>query len=151
MLVRTHIAFSILIILLFIPHIQFVNDWIFIGVLLLATLLPDIDSGFSTINEVTRLKFFKYLTKHRGVIHSFTVCVIITILLAFFIPTISLAFFLGYASHLFADSFTVEGIKPFWPFDVKSHWRFKTGSVTETSLFVFLLFFDLLFFIFIIT
>ncbi|MFH1307440.1 MAG: metal-dependent hydrolase [archaeon] len=147
MLLRTHLAISVFFILLLLPHIQNVNDWIFIAVVLFATLLPDVDSGASTISHKKGFGFFKYISKHRGVFHSLTIAFFISILLAFFLPSVSLAFFLGYGLHIFADAFTVEGVQPFWPYEKRSHWHFKTGTVTETSLFVFLVFFDLLFFI----
>jgi len=72
--------------------------------------------------------------------HSFSVCIILSIILAAFIPVLALPFFLGYGLHLLADTFTIEGIKVFWPFPVKSSWRVRTGSRLETTIFlVFLL------------
>ena len=146
-MVRTHLAITILFILLFLPHIQNVNDFLFVAVALFATLLPDADSGVSTISKKKGFGLFKYISKHRGALHSLTMAVFISVILAFFVPQISLAFFLGFGLHIFADSFTIQGVTPFWPYDQKSSWKFRTGSVTETSLFVFLIFFDLIFFI----
>jgi membrane-bound metal-dependent hydrolase YbcI (DUF457 family) len=54
-----------------------------------------------------------------------------------------LPFFLGYGVHLFADAFTLEGIKPFWPYSGVSKGFLKTGSYTETMLFVALVIVDI--------
>jgi len=105
-------------------------------VTLIATLLPDIDTGFSTIGKFKGFSFLQFFVKHRGPFHSFTFCIIVSFLLAFFLPSASLAFFMGYGIHLFVDSFTMEGIIPFWPYKKKSNWRLKTGSLVETSIFL---------------
>lgn len=53
---------------------------------------------------------------------------VITLFFALFFPVISLPFFLGYSLHLFADSFTIQGIKPFYPIKKVSSWKIKTGG-----------------------
>jgi membrane-bound metal-dependent hydrolase YbcI (DUF457 family) len=143
MLIRTHLAMALFVIMLFLPHIS-VNIFIFIAVALVATLIPDVDSGFSTLGKNGIFKVLQMLTKHRGIFHSFTFCILISIILAFFMPSISLAFFLGYAVHLFADSFTQEGIMPFWPYSRTSSWHFRTGGRMETSLFLSFVVMDLI-------
>jgi len=148
MMLRTHLVITALAILLFLPHVS--HEFIFIGVTLFATVLPDIDTGFSTIGKIKGGKIIQFFVRHRGIFHSFTFCVAISILFAIFLPILALPFFLGYSLHLFADSFTYEGIKPFWPSKKVSNWKLRTGSLTETSLFVFFLIADILFFIFIV-
>jgi len=145
-MIRTHLVITILAILLFLPHVS--NQFIFIFVALIATALPDIDTGFSTVGKLKVSKAVQFLVKHRGIFHSFTFCVIISVIFAFFIPVLALPFFIGYALHLFADSFTIEGIKPFWPSKKVSSWKLRTGSYAETTLFVLFLVADLLLFIF---
>jgi membrane-bound metal-dependent hydrolase YbcI (DUF457 family) len=112
-------------------------------VCLVATFIPDIDSGFSTLGKRGVFRVLQVFTKHRGFIHSFTFCLLISLILAVFWPVASLGFFLGYGLHLFSDSFTREGITPFWPYNKTSSWRLKTGGRIETSIFVFLLLADL--------
>jgi membrane-bound metal-dependent hydrolase YbcI (DUF457 family) len=146
MLIRTHIALSMLVILLFLPHIS--NKFLFIGFGLLATFLPDIDSGFSTLGKNRGMKVLQVFTRHRGFIHSFTFCIMLSVLLAIFWPAACLGFFLGYSLHLFADSFTPEGVTPFWPYKGISKWYLKTGSRIETTFFISLAALDLLVFIF---
>lgn len=142
MLIRTHLAIAVFAILLMIPHIS--NRFLFVAVVLIATFIPDIDSGFSTLGKEKISKVLQIFTKHRGIIHSFTLCIIISLILAFFLPQISLAFFLGYALHLITDSFTKEGITPFWPYSRTSSGYFKTGTRVETSIFLTFIILDLI-------
>ena len=142
MLLRTHLALIVAAILLFIQHVN--NKILFIFVALIATMLPDIDTGFSNLGRLKGMGFLHFFVKHRGIIHSFTFCIIISVVLAVFWPVISLGFFLGYALHLFLDSFTREGIIPFWPYKERSSWRLRTGSLVETTLFLFLVLIDIL-------
>lgn len=141
MMMRTHLAITTLVILLFLYHVS--SKFLFVIVALITTLLPDIDTGFSTIGRIRASRFVQFLVRHRGLLHSFTFCIIVSILLACFLPVLAFAFFIAYSLHLFADSFTVEGIRPFWPFKGKSSWKIRTGSYTETSLFVFILLIDI--------
>jgi membrane-bound metal-dependent hydrolase YbcI (DUF457 family) len=134
MLIRTHLAIVMFAILLFLPHVS--NGVLFFIVALIATFIPDVDNAFSTLGSKGIFRILQAFTKHRGVIHSFSFCILISILLAFFFPSIAFAFFLGYSVHLLADSLTPEGIIPFWPYSKKSDWHFKTGGRVESSLFL---------------
>lgn len=134
MLLKTHLAIAVAAILLFLPKIN--NKIVFIFVALIATMLPDIDSGFSTIGKFPAWKPFQFFSKHRGMIHSFSFCIFISLLLAVFWPVASLAFFLGYGLHLLADSFTKDGILAFWPYKKRVSGMLKVGSLAESSLFL---------------
>jgi membrane-bound metal-dependent hydrolase YbcI (DUF457 family) len=147
MLIRTHLALVIFAVLLFVQYVN--NKLLFIFVALIAAALPDIDSGFSTMGKFKGFRPLQFFVKHRGVIHSFTLCFIISLVLAFFWPVVSFGFFLGYGLHLLVDSFTVEGIMPFWPYSKKSSWRFKTGGLTETSVFFLFILLDIIVVVFI--
>lgn len=148
MMLRTHVAIVVLIILLFLPYVS--NEFIFIPVVLFACLLPDIDTGFSTIGKFQGGRVIQFLVRHRGLFHSLTFCFALTFFLAVFLPVVALPFFLGYSLHLIADSFTREGIKPFWPYKMVSSWKLRTGSLMETNLFIFFIVLDLLVFIFLV-
>lgn len=148
MLIRTHLAITVLAILLFIPHIS--AKILFVIVALATTFLPDIDNAFSTLGQHKIFRFLQFFTKHRGLLHSFTFCIIVSVLFALFIPSITFAFFLAYALHLFADSFTIIGIVPFWPLKGKSAWKVKTGGRIEVTIFVFFVVLDFLVFAFLI-
>ena len=140
MLVRTHIAINALFIILFLSRVS--KLWLFVPIALFATILPDIDSGFSTIGRFQSSKLIQFFSKHRGMFHSFTVCIIISVILAAVLPVLALPFFLGYSLHLLADTFTIEGIRVFWPLPIKSSWRIRTGSRIETTLFLAFLLID---------
>lgn len=135
MLLRTHLAITIFFILFF---FSFVNDKIiFIIVALVATFLPDIDSRYSTVGHRKIARILQWFTKHRGIIHSFSFLILITLFLVLFLPVVAFGFFLGYGLHLVSDSFTVEGIRPFYPSKRKASGILRTGGKAETIVFVF--------------
>ena len=53
-----------------------------------------------------------------------------------YLPVLALPFFLGYAMHLLTDSFTVEGIRPFWPFKSVSKGMLRVGGSIEQAIFI---------------
>ena len=148
MLIRTHLAIAVFAMLLFVQHVN--NKLVFVFVALIATMLPDIDCAFSTLGKSKGWRFLQFFIDHRGPIHSLTFCLVISVIFAFFLPTLAFGFFLGYSVHLFADSFTKEGIMPFWPYLGKSAWRLKTGGVLESGVFLFFHLVDVFLFIFVI-
>jgi membrane-bound metal-dependent hydrolase YbcI (DUF457 family) len=141
MLMRTHVAIALFFVLLFIPHVS--NGFVFLGVALVSTLLPDIDSGFSKIGKAKSLKFLQFFAGHRKIFHSFTFLITATIFFVLFIPIIALPFFLGYSAHLLADSFTIQGISPFYPLKKEYKGRIRTGGKSEILVFVSFLLLDL--------
>mgnify|MGYP001574918112 FL=1 len=133
MLFKTHVVVAIFVMLLFLPNIS--REFIFIPTLLISTILPDIDSAFSTLGKSKGFRPLQMFTKHRGFLHSFTFCIIVSLTLTFFFPVLALPFFLGYSVHLSLDSLTIEGIQPFWPNKKTLSWRIRTSGMTETTLF----------------
>jgi len=134
--------FGILMIVLFAQHVN--HQMVFIGMVLLATVLPDLDNGFSSWGRHLIFKPLQFFVKHRGVIHSFTTGVIVSVVIAFFWPVASLGFFVGYSVHLICDSFTKEGIQPFWPLKARSKGFIVTGGRIEESIFIFLILINVL-------
>lgn len=134
-------AIAVFVILLFIPHVN--NKIVFTFAALISTLLPDIDMSDSTVGKRKAFRFLQFFVEHRGPIHSLTLCIIISIILSFFFPILAFPFFLGYSVHLLSDSFTKEGITPFWPYDRKVGWRLRTGGVIESSIFLVFLLVDI--------
>ena|SRR3989338_3555364 len=128
MLSKTHLAIGLFFMLFFISRVTHVFSYV--SIFILATLLPNLD-------RVLSLKFFKLnkMVRKRGFFHSFTFCLIITFLLAWFFPIVAFPFFLAYGTHLIVDSWTVEGIYPFWPLKYISKGRVKTGSSFEHMIF----------------
>jgi inner membrane protein len=132
MLRRTHLAIGLASAFYFLPRVN--SKLIFLAVVIISTLLPDLDRG---------MNFFKFdywrgkppTPGHRSFLHSYTICILVAILLAFIYPLLALPFFLGYSLHLFADSFTMRGIKPFWPLKFTSSGKISTGGKMESVIF----------------
>jgi inner membrane protein len=104
--------------------------------------IPDIDSGFSSWGRHWIFKPLQFFFKHRTFIHSLTFGLVLTILIAMFFPIASFGFFVGFASHILLDSFTKDGIQPFWPFTYKSRGFIVSGGRLEGSFFISLLALD---------
>lgn len=145
MLLKTHYAITAFFILLFLPHVD--DKLIFAAVALVSTALPDIDSRYSSLGRKRLNRLLQWFTRHRGVIHSFTFLVLITLVLIFFFPVLGFGFFLGYSLHLLADSFTPDGIAPFYPLKKKSCGSVKTGGLLELGLLSGFVFVDALLFL----
>ena len=130
---KTHLAIGLGVALLFATHVA--NSVFFIIITLIATLFPDIDSSFSYMGKNPVAKPVQMTTNHRGIVHSYTLCLALSLLLVFIYPFAALPFFLGYSFHLFADSFTPQGIKPFWPIKSVSKGPIKSGGLTDRIIF----------------
>jgi membrane-bound metal-dependent hydrolase YbcI (DUF457 family) len=141
MMLKTHIAIAVAIILVFLPQVE--HKVIFSLVALAATIIPDLDSKNSGLGKHLIFRIPQFFTKHRGVIHSLTVCILASFLLAFIFPVVALPFFVGYSLHLFSDSFTIDGIEPFWPYNGKSEGYIRTDGKIERGIFSFFVVIDL--------
>jgi len=144
MLLKTHLAIALLFAVIFINYAS--DKAVFIIMMAIATLLPNIDNPFSGIGKNFIFKPVQFFTKHRGMFHSFTLAIILSILLAIFVPVASFGFFLGYSIHLMIDSFTREGIQPFWPSKMISRGFIPAGGRVEDSIFLFFVVIDILLF-----
>ena len=133
MLIKTHLAITLFFVLLLLPFVS--HKIIFIAVSLLATYIPDIDSSNSKLGRKIIFRPLQFFIKHRGFFHSFTFLFLITFIFLGIFPIIVPGFFVGYASHLFADSLTINGIIPFFPWKRKISWKIRTGSWIEKILF----------------
>ncbi len=144
MLIKTHLAITLFLALLLMPYVRY-PIW-FLCIALIATYIPDIDSKNSKIGHYWFFRPLQWFSRHRGMVHSFTFLIFAAFLLALFLPVLALPFFTGYGCHLLADSFTVEGIKPFYPSKKMSCGNILTGSLTETNVFIFFLITDIIIF-----
>jgi len=142
MLSRTHFAMSLLFLIILIPHVS--SPVIFSIVFLVAGLLPDIDSPMSFFGKRKIFSPIQSLVNHRGMFHSITFAFIVALIISLVFPVLALGFFLGYALHLVADSFTIEGIAPFWPLGNRLSWRLKTGGIFEVIIFFVIIALDII-------
>lgn len=137
MLARTHFVFGLFLALLFFPHVN--NKFVFLPIVLIASLLPDIDCAYSYLGKNKLFRILQFFVKHRGAIHSLTVCLIVSLLFAFFVPVLAFPFFLGYTGHLFLDSITPDGVRPLWPVKKELSGKIRTGGNVEKVFFYFLI------------
>ncbi len=133
MLFKTHLAIGIFAIILFSPLVK--DPTTFSIIVLIASLIPDIDTAFSKVGRNIPAKVVQVFTEHRGVLHSLTFCFLITLVISFFLPKLAFGFFLGYGLHLIADSFTKMGITPFWPYSKVAKGLLPVGGVIERGIF----------------
>ena len=148
MLLKTHLAFAVILMILFFEHVQ--NKFVFIGMVVVATIIPDLDCGFSSYGKHLIFRPLQFFVKHRGIVHSFTTAIVLSIVLSVFYPIASFGFFVGYSVHLIVDSFTKKGIQPFWPLKIRSSGFIASGGKVEESLFFSLIFIDIGLFILVI-
>ena len=141
MLIRTHLVITALFVLIFLSSVQ--NKIVFVIVTLIAAVLPDIDSDSSIIGKRKIFRPIQFLFGHRGFLHSFTFLLLFTFFFVLFITVIAFPLFLGYSLHLFADSFTIQGIRPFYPLRKTYAGKFKTGGKIDLMLFISVLIIDL--------
>ncbi|MBO8174225.1 MAG: metal-dependent hydrolase [Thermococcus sp.] len=117
---------------------------LYVGIAAFGALLPDVDHPKSYISM--KLPFSNVVssiilehTKHRGVTHTIEAGVIISIITGIIISYffglslgMSVIFlFVGYTSHLFADSLTVSGVRWSKFSNFKLSWKIKTGTLSE--------------------
>lgn len=134
MLTRTHLAISIFFALIFLPFFE--NKILFCAVLVISTFLPDLDSASSRLGKNILLRPLQFFFGHRGILHSFTFSLMLSMLIFFFSLEASIAFLFGYGLHLIADGLTVMGITPFYPISTKWKGVIKTGGWAEAIIFV---------------
>jgi len=134
MMMKTHLAIACAVALGLLPFVTY--KFIFFPVVLFSTLLPDIDIAHSYLGKRWYFRPIQLFVKHRGLIHSFTICILISFVLAFYFPIFALPFFVGYMLHLFGDSLTIEGIRPFWPHKKEVAGKIRTQGHIESGIFL---------------
>jgi len=141
----THAAFGILfaLVVILLGRVEPMHG--FLTLVLLASVLPDLDHHNSTIGRKFPMfsRVFEFFFGKRGIYHSMLGCAV-TLFLAYLImilfgiagyKTLLLALFIGFFSHLILDSTTVTGVKwlqPLSKFKIKG--LFKTGGFFEKAL-----------------
>ena len=125
---RIHLLIGFFAAIFFLPDVN--NKLVFFPVVMIASLIPDIDSLIAPKKNYKMLKPLKSKS-YKDFMHSYTLCIILSALLAFFYPILALPFFIGYSFHLFFDSLTVPGTTPFWPLKIKSKGFIVPGGKTE--------------------
>ena len=142
---KTHLAIAAAIALALVEQVNY--KWVFVPVLLISSFLPDIDSSHSFIGHKWYFRPLQFFVRHRGFFHSFSFCIFLSLVFALFLPAAALPFFLGYGSHLLIDSFSIEGIQPYWPLKMKLQGKLKTGGRIEDAIFIIFIIIDVILFL----
>lgn len=139
MMFKTHLLFGLLVGLFAVSWFNTGNVLLFMIFVMLGSAFADVDHPNSKFGK--NVAVIGILFKHRGFFHSFFAVTLFTLLVhALFERTIvTLAFALGYASHIVIDMFNHQGVMPFHPLSNYSIKGFmKTDGVMEWFLMVIL-------------
>jgi inner membrane protein len=142
MMYYTHLAFGVLSSLLAIDFLKIENKILFILIVVLFSIFPDIDERKSKIGKKYKLasQIINFLFGHRGLFHTVYIPLIFYLVLYNLNRNIGLAILIGYLSHLFMDALTKKGIRPLAPIiNIKINGPFKTNSFIEKILFLVIL------------
>jgi len=134
MLNKTHLVITIFFILVFIPLVN--SKIIFIIIALICSLIPDSDIKSSFLGKYKFFRPLQFFVTHRGFFHSLLFMIIGILFFLIIYPIGAFGFFVGYSSHLIADSFTKEGIRFFYPLKTNFSGKINTGSRIENLIFI---------------
>ena len=144
MMFQTHLMFSLLIGLYLME--RFSNKYLFLILVLIGTMLPDLDNPYSKLGRKVRpvSSLIKFIFGHRKLFHS-----LIFVSLLFFViyyildfKLIGIALSVGFVLHLVLDGLTKEGINYFYPFlKFRVSGFIKTNGILEWFLFCILVLF----------
>lgn len=144
MIWRTHTVFGLLAGLLLLKH--FNTEWfLFLPLVMLGSLLPDIDHENSKINNILPVtKLVPRLFKHRGFFHSVWPAVLAYLGLHIArLDYIGIPLAIGYAAHLFSDCLTRQGCNLLHPVATLNVQGFiMTEGTMEVVVFVLILALD---------
>lgn len=140
---RTHLAFGFLLFFIIDYYLSFNNKLVGAVLVLFFSILPDLDLHTSYIGNRVKVfsYFFEIVLKHRGLLHSLWIPIILYLLL---LNTGYEYTVLGYAGHLFLDALNKKGLRLFWPFYNIKGW-FRTGGIVDIGLFCASLVLDVMF------
>lgn len=144
---RTHLAFALFIGLIFIK--KFDENFLFLIIVLIGAILPDIDHPRSWIGMKAGFlsRIFNFIFGHRKWIHSVFTLIILSLIVNFLFGEWWKPFFLGYFSHLFIDGLTIQGINFIYPFkQLRLQGFIESGKILDEVLFFILLLLDIILF-----
>jgi inner membrane protein len=145
MMFKTHLAFGFLVALFMVKFFAPANEILFFSLVIIASVLPDIDHPNSKIGK--NFKLVGFLFEHRGFFHSVFALMLLFAVLLFFIKSyiLGIAVLTGYGAHIFIDAFSKQGIMPFHPL---SRFRIsgfiKTNGIAEYLIFLLIVLADII-------
>lgn len=135
-------AFGLLFGILSLSFLHPANKYIFLGIVVFSSLLPDLDHPQSKLGrKVFFSKIFNILFGHRGFFHAIWIPLAVWILLWLgFGFQYGSAVFIGYFAHLFSDGLTKSGINLIHPLrQLRLQGFVETGGLLENLIFFFVL------------
>ena len=137
MMFKTHIVFGFLMGLLFLDVFNVSNKILFMTVAVIAAAIPDIDHPDSAVGK--KVKIIGFLFKHRGFFHSILAAGIFSLGINYIFRNyaITIAFVIGYVSHILIDMLTHAGVMPLHPlsnFKIKGF--MKSNGIIEWLIFL---------------
>lgn len=132
----THLVAGLIAAILFVEFVSVPNQIIAALFVLLGSILSDVDEKHSRLGKL--FPMIPKLFVHRGFFHSIALGTAMVIALSFVAPLYAAGFAIGFLTHVLLDALTPQGVRPFWPSDVRLKGFVKTGSVLEALLFIIL-------------
>jgi len=140
MLYNTHLVLGIAFFLVLKDYIVGGNTVLFLLMVLLGSVLPDLDQPRSKISFWSGFigVIVNAFSKHRGFLHSLPFFFVISFMVGYFWnPVYGLGLFVGCCAHLLGDVITPQGVKMFYPFsDFRLRGPMRVGSAIETSILI---------------
>lgn len=134
----THLVFGFFSGIVLMDFINIGNKYIFFALILIGTLLPDIDTPNSKISRKIPVIpwVLSVLSRHRGIFHSVFLALGFAAVIWIFNPPYGIALFIGYSSHLLIDGFTKQGVNLLHPISqLRIAGPIETGKIWELVLF----------------
>ncbi len=132
MMRTTHLLFAAFIYLLLIKLNIISFSVLGLVIVLIATLIPDIDAETSKLGK--KVKLISTAFKHRGFFHSLLFGILVAGIFYYANSSLYIEFTIGYIAHLFLDSLNYAGINLLWPLPTGSKGFIKTNGLTEKLL-----------------
>ncbi|MBI2668523.1 metal-dependent hydrolase [Candidatus Woesearchaeota archaeon] len=142
MLFKTHLLLGALFFLLTKDHFTGGSVLLFFSLVLLGSILPDIDEPNSKVNRGGGIVgiMVAMFTRHRGIFHSLVMAAFVFLAVTYWWSNYyAWALLIGYVAHLVGDAITPMGVAFLYPF---SRYRIRgfvrTGGMAEVLVFAIL-------------
>lgn len=143
MLFFTHLLLGIIAFLFTKDFVHGGNIWIFFGLVVIGSLIPDIDAEESKVNRWSGFigDIIGFFTSHRGFFHAVYIYLGLALVLSYFFGAYyGAGLLIGYLAHFIGDAITPMGVRPLYPFfKSKISGPIKTGGVLEIVVSILLL------------
>ena len=133
----THSTFGLFLGLLSLRFIPQSHPLLYLFLVSLAALLPDVDHPHSFINQrIAPTRFISHFLTHRGFFHSIFPVILLYLFIVPLRKDVALALSLGYLSHILIDGCTKSGVNLLHPVaTLRMQGFMETGSLAELVVF----------------